>query len=75
MSRCRFAIALTFASVLAAPPAVRGQNPSRALADRLSWFNYAMDYAGGVAEARVTRRLFDWDERCAQRSGWQPADT
>lgn len=39
--------------LLAAAVAARGQNTHPALADRLSWFNYTMDYAGGVAEARA----------------------
>jgi len=54
MSRSRFVLSLVVATVLASPPRpASGQNPGGTLADRLSWFNYAMDYAGGVAEARA----------------------
>ncbi len=42
--------------LLAMPVGGRAQAPRPALADRLSWFNYAMDYAGGVAEARAHAR-------------------
>jgi tetratricopeptide (TPR) repeat protein len=57
MSHSQRLSGLIVALLLAAVPwAARGQNARRTLADRLNWFNYAMDYAGGVAEARVHPR-------------------
>ncbi len=56
MSRSRFVLALSVATLLAIPLPIRGENPGGTLADRLSWFNYAMDYAGGVAEAAYVFR-------------------
>ncbi|MGA2384586.1 MAG: redoxin domain-containing protein [Gemmatimonadales bacterium] len=57
MSSSRFVLSLAVAILLAVPVrAARAQSAGRTLAERLSWFNYAMDYAGGVAEARARPR-------------------
>jgi tetratricopeptide (TPR) repeat protein len=45
-------------TILLATPmsAARGQDAGAALANRLAWYNYALDYAGGVAEAQAHPR-------------------